>query len=116
MKSFARELKNVLVGSPVLLRRLQIEPGENLSEKLRAMGFSDAQLQSRASNLLPGAGEAPPGVLKHTLLERSALALEPVEERPPTPKPEVKKTSRRPYLVVLLVLACLVVAGVLLFK
>jgi serine/threonine-protein kinase PpkA len=116
MKSFARELKNVLVGSPVLLRRLQIEPGENLSEKLRAMGFSDAQLQSRAANLLPGAGEAPPGVLKHTLLEGSALALEPVDERPSPSKPEVKKTSRRPYVVVLLVLACLVVAGLVLFK
>jgi serine/threonine-protein kinase PpkA len=116
MKSFARELKNVLVGSPVLLRRLQIEPGENLSEKLRAMGFSDSQLQNRASNLMAGAGEAPPGVLKHTLLERSALALEPVEERPPPPKPEVKQSSRKPYVLVVLVLACLVVAGLLLFK
>jgi len=96
MKTFARELKAVLVGSPVLQRRLQIEPGENLSEKLRAMGFSDTQMQGRAAAIMPGAGEVPAGVLKHTLLERSELALEPVVERPPPPKIEVKKSSPWP--------------------
>jgi serine/threonine-protein kinase PpkA len=114
MKSFARELKAVLVGSPVLLRRLQIEPGENQSEKLRAMGFSDTQMQGRASVIMPGAGEVPAGVLVNSLLERSALALEPVKERPPPPKPEVKKSSRGPLFAVLGLVVVCVVVGILL--
>ena len=117
MKTFARELKNVLVGSPVLQRRLQIEPGENLSEKLRAMGFSDTQMQGRATTILTGAGEVPAGALKHTLLERSELALEPVKERPPPPKVEVKKQSRAPlYAVGGLVLLVIIVGVALLLK
>ena len=115
MKSFARELKAVLVGSPVLLRRLQIEPGENQSEKLRAMGFSDAQMQGRASVIMPGAGEVPAGALKHTLLERSELALEPVVERPPPPKQEPKKKSSPiPYIVGVIVVVVLIVAAAVL--
>ena len=113
MKAFARELKNVLVGSPVLQRRLQIDPGENLSEKLRAMGFSDTQMQGRASAIMPGAGEVPAGGLVHTLLERSALELEPVVERRPPPKQEVKKASPWPYVLGLLVLGGLVAVGYL---
>jgi serine/threonine-protein kinase PpkA len=116
MKSFARELKNVLVGSPVLLRRLQIEPGENLSEKLRAMGFSDSQLQGRASNILPGAGELPAGALKHTLLERSELELEPVVERRSHPRQEIKKSSPWPYILGGLVLVLVAVAVFVLLK
>jgi len=116
MKSFARELRNVLLGSPVLQRRLQIEPGENVSEKLRAMGFNESQLQGRASTILPALSDVPAGVLKHTLLEHSELALEPVVERPPPPKPEGKKFSPWPYLLGGLVLAFVVVAGLLLFK
>ena len=115
MKSVARELKNVLLGSPVLQRRLQIEPGENVSEKLRAMGFTDSQLQGRASTIIPVSGEVPAGVLKHALLERSELALEPVDERPPPPKPEVsKKSSFWPYVLGLLVLGGLAAAVVFL--
>jgi serine/threonine protein kinase len=104
MKTFARELKNVLVGSPVLLRRLQIEPGENQSEKLRAMGFTDTQMQGRSSTIMPGAGEVPAGGLVHQLLERSALELEPVIERRPPPKQEVKKPFPWAYVLGLLVL------------
>ena len=108
MKAFARELKNVLVGSPVLQRRLQIDPGENLSEKLRAMGFTDTQMQGRATTMLAGAGEVPAGALKHTLLERSELQLEEVVERRPPPKQEVKKqSSAMPYILGLLVLGVL---------
>jgi hypothetical protein len=114
MKSFARELKNVLVGSPVLQRRLQIEPGENLSEKLRAMGFSDTQMQSRASTIMPGAGEVPAGVLVNTLLERSELALEPVVERRPPPKQEVKKSSPMPYIIGAVVLVLVIVVAAVL--
>ena len=110
MKAFARELKAVLVGSPVLLKRLQIEPGENQSEKLRAMGFTDTQMQGRATSILAGAGEVPAGVLKHTLLERSELALEPVIERPPPPKVEVQKKSNWPYMVGALVVLLIVAA------
>jgi serine/threonine-protein kinase PpkA len=113
MKAFARELKNVLLGSPVLQRRLQIEPGENLSEKMRAMGFSDTQMQGRAASIMPGAGEVPAGGLVHTLLERSALELEPVVERRPPPKQEVKKSSPWPFALGLLVLGGLVAAGYL---
>jgi serine/threonine-protein kinase PpkA len=115
MKSFGRELRNVLLGSPVLQRRLQIEPGENLSEKLRAMGFSESLMQGRASSVMPGTGEVPAGALKHTLLERSDLALEPVEERRSAPRQEAKKPVRWPFYVIF-VLACLAAAGYLLSK
>ena len=116
MKAFARELKNVLVGSPVLLRRLQIEPGENQSEKLRAMGFTDTQMQGRASTIMPGAGEVPAGGLVHVLLERSALELEPVVERRPPPKQEVKKSGPWLYILGLLVLGGLGAAGYLISR
>jgi hypothetical protein len=115
MKSFGRVLRNVLLGSPVLQRRLQIEPGENLSEKLRAMGFSESLMQGRASSVMPGTGEVPAGALKHTLLERSDLALEPVEERRSAPRQEAKKPVRWPFYVIF-VLACLAAAGYLLSK
>ena len=117
MKTFARELRAVLVGSPVLLRRLQIEPGENQSEKLRAMGFTDTQMQGRASTIMAGAGEVPAGALKHTLLERSELALEPVVERPPPPRKEAPKSSPWPKIVVaVLVLGGLAVAGMMFLR
>jgi serine/threonine protein kinase len=117
MNSFARELRNALIGSPILQRRLQIEPGENVSEKLRAMGFTDTQMQSRASGTIPAAGEMPAGGLAHQLLERSELALEPVKERPPPPKPEVKAASPWPRIVVgLLLLVGLVVAAIAYLK
>jgi serine/threonine protein kinase len=117
MKTFARELRNVLMGSPVLQRRLQIEPGQDVSERLRAMGFNDSQLQVRVAALIPASGEMPAGGLVHTLLERSELALETVEERRAKPRQEVKKqASPWPYVLGLLVLGGLGVAGYLLFK
>jgi serine/threonine-protein kinase PpkA len=117
MKTFARELRNVLMGSPVLQRRLQIEPGQDVSERLRAMGFNDSQLQVRVAALIPASGELPPGGLVHSLLERSELALETVEERRAKPRQEVKKqASPWPYVLGLLVLGGLGVAGYLLFK
>ena len=87
----------------MLQRRLQIEPGENVSEKLRAMGFSEVQMQGRVSSVLPGTGEVPAGMLKHTLLERSDLALEEMVERRATPRQEVKKSSPWPLLALGLV-------------
>jgi serine/threonine-protein kinase PpkA len=117
MKTFARELRNVLMGSPVLQRRLQIEPGQDVSERLRAMGFNDSQLQVRVAAMIPASGELPPGGLVHTLLERSELALESVDERPPPPKKEVdKKSSPWPYLLGLLVLGGLAAMGYLLSR
>lgn len=105
LKTFARELKNVLIGSPVLQRRLQIEPGHNVSEKLRAMGFSDSQLQGRTQTITPISSELPPGVLVHQLLENSELALESVQERRWTPKETQKKRSGWLVLLVVLLLA-----------
>jgi serine/threonine protein kinase len=117
MKTFARELKAVLVGSPVLLRRLQIEPGENQSEKLRAMGFTDTQMQGRTGPIMTGAGDVPAGALKHTLLERSELALEPVVERPPPPKAEVKQANPWPKILLsLFVFGALAIGGLMLLK
>ena len=117
MKTFARELRNVLMGSPVLQRRLQIEPGQDVSERLRAMGFNDSQLQVRVAAMIPASGDMPAGGLVKTLLERSELALESVDERPPPPKKDVdKKSSPWPYVLALLVLAGLAVAGFLLFR
>lgn len=105
LKSFARELKNVLIGSPVLQRRLQIEPGQNVSEQLRAMGFSETQLQGRTQTIPPASGELPPGVLVHQILERSDLALEPVQERRQVARIERKKTSPWVYALLALGLA-----------
>ncbi len=110
LKSFARELKNVLVGSPVMQRRLQIEPGQNVSEQLRSIGFSETQLQGRAHALPPAPSGLPPGVLVHQILERSELALEPVEERRVVAKPEKKKTPAWVYALALLGIAIVATA------
>ena len=88
LKVFVAELKGALVGSPVLQKRLQIDPNDDVSEKLRAIGFSEGQLQLRSPvRPMIAVGDAP-GALKHTLLEGSKLELEEVKERAPPPKVE----------------------------
>ena len=82
-----------------------------MSEKLRAMGFTDTQMQGRASTIMPASGEMPAGGLVHQLLERSELKLEPVVERRPPPKQEVRKSSPWLYVAGLLVLGGLGAAG-----
>jgi serine/threonine protein kinase len=81
LKVFVRELKNILVGSPVLQKRLQMEPGQNVSEQLKAMGFSESQVQARVQPVAPVDQALPPGALVHQILEKSELSLAPVEER-----------------------------------
>jgi len=113
LKTFARELKNILVGSPVLQRRLQIEPSQNISEQLKAMGFSDTQLQSKGTNIPPMSMDLPPGGLVHQILEHSELALEPVEVRRTAPRQEAKKTPVWVYVLILLALAAAGAGGYL---
>lgn len=109
LKVFVRELKNMLVGSTVLQRRLQIEPGQSVSGQLQAMGFSETQMQARAQSLPPVAVALPPGGLMHQILEKSDLALEPaVTERPRVQRQE---SSGKPAWVYIMVGIAVVGAG-----
>jgi serine/threonine-protein kinase PpkA len=74
LKAFVAELKGALVGSPVLQKRLKIDPNADISEQLKAIGFSEGQLSHRPRAMI--GVEIPQGALKHALLEGSALALE----------------------------------------
>lgn len=105
LKVFVRELKNILVGSPVLQKRLQMEPGDSVSEQLKALGFSESQLQTRIQPVSPVDQAMPPGAMVHQILEKSELALEPVEERRPVVRRQEKKTPA--WLIVLAALALL---------
>jgi serine/threonine-protein kinase PpkA len=78
LKAFVAELKGALTGSPVLQKRLKIDPTADISEQLQAIGFSESQLSARIPRMLNI--DTPQGALKHTLLEGSALELEPVEQ------------------------------------
>jgi serine/threonine-protein kinase PpkA len=91
LKTFVRELKETLVGSPVLQRRLQIEPGQNISEQLKAMGFTESQLAMKKPLVQIMTNELPPGALANQLLEGSQLQLEPVEVRRTVHRVEQKK-------------------------
>ena len=77
--SVVAELKGALVGSSVLQKRLQIDPNADITDQLRTIGFSDAQMKHTPRTIL-GVG-APEGALKHALLEGSALKLEDVRSR-----------------------------------
>jgi serine/threonine protein kinase len=78
LKAFVAELKGALVGSPVLQKRLKIDPNADISEQLKAIGFSENQLSHRPRAMI--GVEIPQGALKHALLEGSSLAAANLEE------------------------------------
>lgn len=108
LKTFVRELKGALVGSPVLQKRLQIEPGDNISEQLRAIGFSESQLHAKSP--MPMSIGAPSGGMVHQILEGSSLELEPVVVR----AKEIKVEEKKPVPVLtLLIVTVISIAAVL---
>ncbi len=86
LKAFARDLRATLTGNEALQTRLNVDPTHSVSERLRALGFSDAQMDTGSgSSILPPAlaakaGEVPPAVLAREMLENSDLKLEPIRE------------------------------------
>jgi serine/threonine-protein kinase PpkA len=109
LKAFVAELKGVLVGSSVLQKRLKIDPSADISEQLRAIGFSDHQLKLRVAGPMLTVG-LPEGALKHALLEGSSLELEPVTAA----RREVVKDEKGPMSVpaMLVIAALFIVAAV----
>jgi serine/threonine-protein kinase PpkA len=67
---FVRELKAMLTNSDTLLAKLQIDPNQSASEQLRALGFSESQINTgsrrveavRTSGQRPGPRHTGPGV------------------------------------------------------
>jgi serine/threonine-protein kinase PpkA len=67
---FVHELKAMLTGSDTLLAKLQIDPSQSASEQLRALGFSESQINTgsrraaaiRNSGQRPGPRQTGPGV------------------------------------------------------
>lgn len=86
LKAFARDLRATLTGNDALQTRLNVDPTHSVSERLRALGFSDAQMDTGSgSSILPPsiaarAGEVPPVMLAKQLLENSDLKLEPIRD------------------------------------
>ena len=112
LKAFVAELKGALTGSPILQKRLKIDPTADISEQLQAIGFSENQLSLRIPRML--GVETPTGALKHMLLEGSALELEPVQVARREVVHETKNNRSVPImliLVVLFVVAAVAVVG-----
>jgi hypothetical protein len=103
LKAFVAELKGALVGSPVLQKRLKIDPNADISEQLKAIGFSEGQLSHRPRAMI--GVEIPQGALKHALLEGSTLSIE--EPARYEKKPEVvhKGSNGMPVWVILALVA-----------
>ncbi len=82
LKQFARDLRSMLTGSDTLQQRLSLDPAHSVSERLRALGFSDAQMDTGPAEVpaVRPSSEVPPVVLASQLLENSSLKLEPIKE------------------------------------
>ncbi|HEX5754940.1 MAG TPA: hypothetical protein VFY12_01130, partial [Arenimonas sp.] len=87
LKTFSRELKRMLSGSPVLQSRMEMDPSQDVSGQLEALGFSDGK--GKPGVALSIDPEIAPGGLANQLLANSDLSLAPVVEkhRPPPPPP-----------------------------
>ncbi|MCB1554492.1 MAG: protein kinase [Xanthomonadales bacterium] len=57
LRTFAREVKQLLTGNQALLHKLRIDPSQSASEQLRALGFSESQIHTGAGQVV-----APPRV------------------------------------------------------
>ncbi len=56
LRTFSRELKTLLASSDSLMHRLQIDPNQTASERLRGLGFSESQINTGAARI---SGAAP---------------------------------------------------------
>jgi len=94
LHTFVRELKALVTGSTTLLARLQIDPSSSSSEQLRALGFSDSQINTgsrRAPSTGQGAAAAWPssrtsGASKSPRISGSGPGVRMIP--PPEPKAE----------------------------
>ncbi len=82
LKAFARDLRSLLTASDNLQQRLSVDPGHSVSERLRALGFSDAQMDTGPTTLpaVRPTSDVTPVVLANQLLENSSLRLEPIKD------------------------------------
>lgn len=82
LKAFARDLRALLTANDSLQQRLSIDPTHSVSERLRALGFSEAQMET-GPTMVPAikpAPDVPPVILANQLLENSNLKLEPIKD------------------------------------
>jgi serine/threonine-protein kinase PpkA len=110
LRAFVAEMKTALVGSAVVQKRLNLDPSTEITDQLKAIGFSEQQIAQKAPRTML-AVDAPQGSLKHALLEGSTLGLEPVVER----RKEVREEKHGllpGWMIVALIAALLVGAGV----
>src|SRR5690606_10649455 len=63
LRTFTRELKTLLASSDALMHRLQIDPNQTASERLRGLGFSESQINTGAGRI-SGARPAVTGAQK----------------------------------------------------
>jgi serine/threonine-protein kinase PpkA len=99
---FVRELKSMLIHSDTLLASLQIDPSQTASEQLRALGFSESQINTGSRNAAaplisaqrpaPSPGTTGPGVRVGT-------------PRPPPPPPRPRWLLPAGAIVIVLGLA-----------
>lgn len=89
LKLFTRDLKKMLAGSPLLQSRLDIDPAEDVSEQLNALGFGSEKNRSFESLALKSEAAIGGAGLVDNLLAHSDLALTPVsvKRKPPPPPP-----------------------------
>ncbi len=82
LKAFARDLRSLVTANDSLQQRLSVDPGHSVSERLRALGFSDAQMETgpAAVPAVRPVADVPPVVLASQLLENSSLRLEPIKD------------------------------------
>jgi len=82
LTAFARDLRGMLVTNTGLQQRLNVDTGISVSERLRALGFSDAQMETgpTAVPAVRSTTDVKPVVLANQLLENSNLRLEPIKE------------------------------------
>jgi serine/threonine protein kinase len=115
LKAFVAELKGALVGSPVLQKRLKLDPNADISEQLKAIGFSEGQLSHRAPRAMIGV-EVPQGALKHSLLEGSSLAAADLVEPTRYEKREVVRQEKGPMpmwmMAAIIAVFCAVAVGI----
>lgn len=89
LKLFTRDLKKMLAGSPLLQSRLEIDPAEDVSEQLSALGFGSEKNRSFESLALKSESALGGVGMVDNLLANSDLALTPVapKRKPPPPPP-----------------------------
>ncbi len=98
---FVRELKAMVTGSTTLMARLQIDPSSSSSEQLRALGFSDSQINTGARRSPLSSSGATAGWPSSARASGSAPSLRTSGTGPGVrmgPAPP-KKPSRPPWMI-----------------